>query len=1178
MFRPRPCLLSAVFLSALVCVPAALAQNLTGTISGAVVDEQGRPVPGATVTIVNESTSETRVSVTDTAGDFQVTNLLPASYTVRIEMAKFRKIERTKNVLSAAERVSVGTLTLQLGSLDEVVTVEASGTHVNTAETQHSGLITSRQIEQIQVRSRDVTALMRLVPGVRFEDNVEAMGESFGTLIPHVGGQRRDWNTVMIDGVLGNEIGQANRLAQTVNLDAIAEVKVLLNNYRAEYGRTGGGQIQIITKSGGSSYSGGLYYYGRHDKLNANNFFNNRQSREKPIYRFNTYGANLGGPVPGAKRNLFFFYSVEAPISKRPANLLSWTMPTEAERRGDFSRTVTSAGALIVIRDPQTGQPFQGNVIPPDRINRNGQALLNILPMPTLFDRAVTGGNFNYQTQATIENPRRNQIARVDWRPSDSDRFYFTYKDWFSDQQGVGGGGGITAGPAGWGWFQAHYKSTDRGGSANYTKVVNTNIVNEAAFGIRQQTEAFNPHSDADWQRASRAAAGFTLGQFHPELNPRDVLPKVTFNVSNPPNFTFDNRLLERGEPWLFSFRNDLTWVRGNHAFKSGLYWERLHNSEGKGGVGAGPWAGQFNFSVDTNNPFDARHSFANALLGSFMEYTEIDAFPEVQSRRTHIEWYVQDTWTVAKRVTLDLGMRFLYYQPWYSKLKTAVFVPERYDPARAPRLYQPRVINNANVAFDPVTGQTRPNAFVGTFVPGSGDPYNGMVTSDDPDYPKGFREKQGVEPAPRVGLAWDVFGDGNTSLHASAGLYYNAFITGRSMDSAANNPPAVNTPSIIYGTMDTLLQGAAFSSRPSSVFGLERDAKTPRSYNWSVGVQRDLGWGTVVDVTYSGSAGRNLEVVQNINVVPDGAKFLDINPQNRNPQNTNPLPDDFLRPYLGYSNISIRSHFGTSEYHALQMQVNRRYIRGLQFAAAYTFAKGKGIADEDEATISAVRPVKDWNYSPMASIQEHNLVINYTWDVPGLGRIWNNALVRAVFDNWQISGENAFVSGDWAPIILGTTDSFDFTGGTGGNPGAGGSDVGGGVRTVRPVILGPLTGGNSNARPNAKTDGSISWINWASVGRPTGRGDFGNAPRNAFQMPGIINWNMSFFKNFPINGRKKAQFRWEIYNVPNSVQWSAIDTVARFNPQGVQVNPTFGQATAARNARIMQGSIRFTF
>jgi Carboxypeptidase regulatory-like domain/TonB-dependent Receptor Plug Domain len=1175
----RSCVACAITLLIPLAAGAA-AQNVTGTISGTVADEQKQVIPGATVTVINEATNDTRVVTTGATGDFHATNLPPGTYTVRVEMASFRTAERTRIVLSAAERLSVGTLTLQIGSLGETVTVESSGTQVNPAETQHSGLITSTQIEQIQVRSRDVTSLMRLVPGVRYEDNVEAMGDSFGTLIPHVGGQRRDWNTVMVDGVLGNEIGQANRLAQTINLDAIAEVKILLNTYRAEYGRTGGGQVQIITKSGGSRYAGNLYYYGRNEDLNANNFFNNRAGRPTPRYRFNTYGGNLGGPVPAVK-NLFFFYSLEAPITERPGNLLSWTMPTELERQGNFSQTLDSAGRPIFIRDPRSSAPcsattggagcFANNIIPPELINPNGRALLNLLPRPTLFDRGFTSGQFNHQTQAIADNPRRNQILRVDWRPTNNDSLYFTYKDWFSDQRGVGGAGGVTAGPAAWGWFQAHYLNTDRGGSANYTKIIRSTLINEAAFGIRQQTEQFHPLSDADWDLASKANAGYTLGQFHPELNPRGVLPKVTFGGSNPPNFTFDNRLAEKGVPWLFSFRDDMTWLKGNHSFKAGVYWERLHNSEGKGGVGAGPWAGQFNFTVDTANPFDTNYTFANALMGAFRDYTEIDAFPEVQSRRTLVEWYVQDTWKVSPTVTLDLGMRFLYYQPWYTQLPAAVFVPERYDPARAPRMYEPARINNVNVALDPVTGQVRPNIFVGSFVPNTGDPYNGMVTNADPDYPKGFRDTQGIEPQPRLGLAWDIFGDGKTALHTSAGVYYNAHITARSMDSAANNPPAVNTPSVFYGTMDTLLAGAAFSSRPSNVFGLERDAPTPRSYNYSIGIQREIGWKTVIDVTYAGSVGRHLEVVRNINVVPDGARYLDVNPQNRDPRNpASPLPAEFLRPYRGYQDINIRSHFGTSDYNGLQIQLNRRYIRGLQFSAAYTFAKTRGIADEDEAAISWVRPIDDWNYAPYASSQAHSFVLNYTWDIPGLSSKWNNMLVRAVFDNWQLSGENAWVSGDWTPVFLATTDNFDFTGGDGGM----GNDIGGGVRTVRPRVNGDVTSGDQNATPDA----AGSWLNWDAFARPSGRGDYGNAARNVFQLPMIQNWNLSFFKNFPLGGERRLQFRWEIYNLLNHTQFSTVDNTARFDAAGVQVNQQFGKATAARNPRIMQGAIRFTF
>jgi hypothetical protein len=1170
--RDRVLWCAVLVLASVVGPPTnAAAQSVTGSVGGTVIDEQREVVPGASVTVIDEATGAARRTVTDTRGSFQVTNLAPGSYTIRVELTNFRTIERTKVILSAAERLSVGALTLTVG-LGESIVVEASGSQVNTAETQHSGLITSKQIEQIQVKGRDVTSLMRLMPGVRYEDTVESLGESFGTLVPHVGGQRRDWNTIMVDGVLGNEIGQANRMSQQINLDAVAEIKVLLNTYRAEYGRTGGAQVQIVSKSGSAQYQGGAYYYGRHERFNANSFFNNRAEREKPRYRFNTYGLNLGGPVPlGTEKKLFFFYSTEAPITERPGSLLNWTMPTERERRGDFSQTLDSAGRLIVIRDPQTGQPFPGNVIPANRINLNGQALLNLLPQPTLFDRTATGGQYNHQTQATADNPKLNQIVRIDWKPSANDAFYFTYKDWRSDQRGVGGAGGVTAGPAGWGWFNAHYLNTDRGGSANYTKIFRSDLINEAAFGVRQQTEQFHPVSDADWARASRANAGYTLGQFHPELNPQDVLPKVTFNVPSSPNFTFDNRLAEKGQAWLFSFRNDLTWIRGAHAFKTGMYVERLKNSEGRGGVGAGPWAGQFNFTVDTANPFDTNHSFANALLGSFRDYTEIDAFPNVQARRSLIEWYVQDTWKASDRITVDYGVRFLYYNPWYTALPAAVFVPERYDPARAPRLYQPARVNNQNVAFDPVTGQALANIFVGSFVPGTGDPYNGMVTNDDPDYPRSFRDNQGIHPEPRIGLAWDIFGNGRTALHTSAGIYHNAHITARSMDSAANNPPAVNTPQIIYGTMDTLLQQAAFSSRPSAAFGLERDAKTPTSYNWSLGIQREVGWGTVVDVTYSGSSTRNLEVVQDINVVPDGARYLDVNPQNRDPRTpTSPLPSEFLRPYRGYQSINIRRHFGTSSYHGLQVQMNRRYIRGLQFSAAYTWGKTLGIADEDEAAVSVVRPIHEWNYAPYASNQEHNVVINYTWDLPRGSRFWDNAFTRGLLDNWQLSGENAFVSGDWAGVILATTDNFDFTGGDGGA----GTDVGGGVRVVRPTIVGNVVPGSQDATPG----GAGSWVDWAAFARPAGRGDYGDAARYNFQLPGIDNWNLSIFKNFPLGGRRRLQFRWEMYNVLNHTQFSNIDNTARFDATGAQVNANFGDATTARNPRIMQASVRFTF
>ena len=235
---------------------------------------------------------------------------------------------------------------------------QATGTHVNT-ETQHGGVITRTQIEQIQVLGRDVTSLMRLLPGVRYTTPVDSMGGTFGVDVPSVGGLPADWSKVIVDGVVANEIGNSGMQAQMVNLDAIAEVRLLNNSYRAEYGQSGGSQLQIVTRSGTQVYHGSGYYYGRHERFNSTEFFRARSQRLQgidpfpPKYRFNTWGGNLGGPVLKDKKQLFFFYSAEAPLVKRPQSVQTWRMPSALEREGNFSQTFDAQGRLINIRDPR---------------------------------------------------------------------------------------------------------------------------------------------------------------------------------------------------------------------------------------------------------------------------------------------------------------------------------------------------------------------------------------------------------------------------------------------------------------------------------------------------------------------------------------------------------------------------------------------------------------------------------------------------------------------------------------------------------------------------------------------------------------------------------------------------------------------------------------------------------
>ncbi|MEO7272710.1 MAG: carboxypeptidase regulatory-like domain-containing protein [Vicinamibacterales bacterium] len=1171
------CLL-VVMLVAAAASPATLAaQTMTGSISGTVVDAQGAVVPGATVTIVDEATSSPRVAVSDGRGDFQVTNLQAGRYTVRVEVASFRPYERKNVVVSSSERVAIGTIAIELGRLTDTVSVAASGTHVNTTETQHGGVITRTQIEQIQVLGRDVTSLMRLLPGVRYTVPVDSMGGSFGVDVPNVGGLPADWSKVIIDGVVGNEAGNSGMQAQMVNLDAIAEVRLLNNSYRAEYGQSGGSQLQIVTRGGTSAYRGSGYWYVRNEKLNSTEFFRARAQRLNgiepfpPKYRFNTYGANLGGPVLKGRSKLFFFYSLEAPIVNRPQSVQNWRMPSALERKGDFSQTFDAQGRLINIKDPRkvglacnavTGGPgcFEGNIIPAALINpAHMQAMLNLMPLPE-YDPRTTQGNYNYDSEEITENPKRNHVARVDWRPTSNDSLSFTFKDWKQDQRGTR----IPAGPSNWQWFNAHYTNTDRGFTGNYSKVLRNNLVWDTDFGARTQTEVFFPLSEAEWDKTNRQLAGFTPTQFHPELNPRNVLPRVNFGTvtGGAPNFTYDTRLIDKGQGWLSSVRSNLTWVRGAHSIKTGMYYEDTRNSEGKGGVGGGSWSGDFNFGVDTSNPLDANYAYANALLGNINSYTETSGYADVRGQRPTAEAYVQDTWKPARNLTIDYGARFLWYRAWasFKNTKSASFDPDLYVAGGSPLLYQPALIGGQQRAVNPVTGEVRPYIYVGGFVPGTGNLYNGMVTQDEwGNYGTGFRQSQGVEPEGRAGLAWDITGSGKTSLHASLGRYHNPFVNANGLDNLARNPPAQSNPILRYSTIDQMLTpegAAAFDTRPSGgVLGLQHDAPTPKSLNFSIGVQREVGWGTVLDVTYAGSRTRNIEVSYNINDLPYATNFIDVNPQNINPATGTVLPADFLRPYRGFGTIAIRQNTGKTDYNSMQVQLNRRYVKGLQFALAYTLAKGW-----DTRVTSRYR-TEDWfNRAPTAGTQLHNLTISYTWDVPHGSRLWDHRLTRAALDGWQLSGNTAFVSGDWAGVTFSTTDNFDFYGG-----GAGG----------RMVLTGADPRGGDNRDPNP--DGTGSYLNWAAFARPSGRLDLGNAPQRFFRLPWIKNTDLSMFKNFAVGGRQ-LQVRWEIYNLFNTVNWSGIDTSAQFNPAGQQVDTQFGKATSARDPRIMQAALRFTF
>src|SRR5215813_10677457 len=391
----------------------AVAQTVTGSISGTVMDASGNAIAGATVKLINERTNDARVLTTSESGDFRFTAALPGIYTIKVEQKGFSALERRGNVLTANEHLAVGELAMKVGEMSETVTTVAEGTPVQTESSEHSALIASKQLELISQRGRDVTSLLKILPGVSYGGESESLGVNFGSSAPNIQGGRNTSNTLNVDGVRGNDLGGPQVFSSSINFDAIGEIKVLLNSYQAEYASNSSASVNIITKSGSSQYHGSGYWYKRHEMFNANNFFNNATlttsplsgqttTIPKPRYRYSTLGATFGGPVwlpklgSRLKEKLFFFYSFEDSQTLNPQALRQVTTPTQLERNGDFSKSFVSLDANrnpvpLFIRDPlKTGNCnatdqsacFPGNVIPANRINKNGQALLNVFPLP----------------------------------------------------------------------------------------------------------------------------------------------------------------------------------------------------------------------------------------------------------------------------------------------------------------------------------------------------------------------------------------------------------------------------------------------------------------------------------------------------------------------------------------------------------------------------------------------------------------------------------------------------------------------------------------------------------------------------------------------------------------------------------------------------------------------------
>jgi hypothetical protein len=1132
----------------LLAASMAIGQTVTSTVKGALADQTGAAIAGATCTLTNPATSATSRVTSASDGSFVFLEVPVGTYRLIVEAAGFKTYSRQDMDITASEFHSVGNIVLELGAASEQITVTEESLPVQISSGERSDVVTGEQLSDIAVKGRDFVSYLMTIPGI-VDTNSESRDSFTRNALGgvHINGGRDSQVLMVVDGMPSMDSGN-NGTPQQPNMDSIQEVKVLASNYQAEFGRNGGGQVTVVSKTGSNQLHGSAYDYYRHESLNANNFMNNRTGTVKQPYRYRMTGYSLGGPIliPHHTRvtrsKLFFFFSQEFVGSIVNYTPQFVTTPSAIERNGDFSRSYDVNNRLITIRDPLSGSAFPGNLIPASRFNPIGKSILNFYPLPNYVDPQPQN-KYQYNLRSLYAGgwPRRQELGRIDTNFWSSLQIYYRVMDDY-DVRNIPWGS-WPAGSVNFLLTPITWDRPSRMHTVHLTNTITPTLVNEISINKGFNGVYISPMVPS---LIGRSRLG-NLPQLYPDQQPgTNWLPGITFGITpaHAINSTLANTLPEGLPCTAYVFSDNLSKVWRSHQFKFGLYAERNVKVQPAGTN----YRGAFNFGTNANNPLNSGDGFSNALLGNFTSYTEDSSSPVGRYRFWNFEWYAQDNWRVTRRLTLDIGLR-LYHIPPTEDLhqNVSAMVPGQYVPANAPVLYRgARNAANQRVGQNPLTGELVSVNLIGQFVPGSGDFTNGMQIGGHNGFPASLYRTSWLGWGPRVGFAYNLFGNGRTAIRGGFGMFKDR-VQGNLIYPTSSNPPVTWSPTLNYGTVDTVLQtpGVLGPSGLTEMYGFN---PLPSIMNFSFGVQHQLR-GTVVDVSYVGSLSRHLSLARNINPIPMLARFQ---PQNRDPSQTNsPLADNFLRPYLGYGNITVYQFMGTGNYNSLQISVRRRFSHGLQLGASYTLSKALGVASSDTEGISPYWSPRVRDYGPLNFDRRQSLVLNYTYDLPRTRSGWRPA--RWVLDNWQLSGITIFQSGSPFTPGFSTTDA---------------QDIGGSTESARIDVVGDPTRG---AEPG-------TFFNTLAFARPQ-QGTLGNAGSNVIYRPGINNWDISVGKRFRISSERRTLLvRAEMYNAWNHTQFSGLYTTARFNPQGQQVDVNFGTPNAARAARSIQLSARLVF
>lgn len=1109
---------------------AAYAQTATvGNISGTVKDPSGAVIPGATVTIQQQETGLTRTVVSEESGFFSAPTLPIGHYTVSAEAKGFKKTVETGLVLNVGEELNVP-LVLELGQLSETVTVTGEAAQVDTRSGEVSALVDSTQVSQLPIVGRNYSSLVLLVPGISPDNRANSsagfttrgVGLDGGVDISSNGNQSNE-NLWTVDGVNNMDVGSNRTLLVFPSIDSIAEFSVERNSFSAQYGQAQGAVINLITKGGSNQFHGTAWEFLRNTDLNANDFFLNAAAQPKQIEQYNNFGGNFSGPI--IKDRIFFFVSEEWRYEQR-GTVLSADVPTAQERVGNFSGKLTDA----LPHNPITGQPFPNNTIPQNEISPAGEAYLAEYPLPNTPNPSVFP-NFVDSTTEPIRNRQDNFRGDIILNSKNSLMVRYIHESWTHDNAS-NSFWGDSPDPS----LQSNWSQPSHTFAVKLTTTLSSTAVNEFQFS-----------------RAGNDISVTTTPSSLPGLeNFASKFPTVFPNSLGGPAFPAmwagdGYTTLEHEAPWanhedLFIWKDDFSWVKGAHTFKfGGLFSYNIKNEQDDGDNGI--YFGQMS-NTRTGN-YIADMLFAGL---PFESYGEVSTNPIDTGRWRDEEGYFNDTWKVRSNFTLNLGLRYSVYGPAYSPNNT-----------------------ESNFLFSKYNGVDVSSGLATAGVNGVSD------SGDQNTYYGGLQ--------PRLGIAWDLFGDGKTALRAGIGRFISRPNEAQYMDAMSANPPFATTIASSWGgnsnqlsqvpddrTWDTIGPALKTSTATASIFAIDPNAHPPESWQWNTTLSRELMRDTVLEVSYVGNHGLHLW--------RDDFPVNDILPQY---QQENALliaegstsQTAFLtahRLYPGLNPIAYDEYNGDSDYQALQVSFNRRFSKRLAFQASYSWSHCISNAPTASYTVNNISDPFNANLDRGDCDLDRRQIFSANWVyvLPTFEHQFGNSfageLGQKVLGEWQLNGIFSYLGGP--PVVENVQSGANFAG------------TGEGLSQRPNQNLGVCI---YNCFPNDPTQ----WLNPAAFSAPA-IGQYGTLGAGSIRLPSTYDIDFSIFKNFRVKERYTVQFRAEMFNAFNNVQFNGFtgnqnslsmnDSLVNGIPYGKIQNSGFGQLNSDLGPRNIQFGLKFLF